>query len=49
MIKIGASTKIKEVSKEKNVKTNQDTDKQKIPQTTSNTIRPEVVDAKVYK
>ena len=49
MIKIGASTKIKEVSKEKNVKTNQDTDKQKIPQTTPNTIRPEVVDAKVYK
>ena len=49
MIKIGASTKIKEVSKEKNAKTNQDTDKQQISQTTLNTIRPEVVDAKVYK
>ena len=48
MIKIGASTKIKEVSKSKAAESNND-----LPLSTSsnsrNTHRPEVVDAKVYK
>ena len=49
MIKIGASTKIEEISKKE--KTTQQKKKQtsKSTQNILNTIRPEVVDAKVYK
>ena len=49
MIKIGASTKIEEISKKE--KPTQQKKKQTIKSTQSmlNTIRPEVVDAKVYK
>ena len=50
MIKIGASAKIEEVSNKKEQKSNESNqDKQKSIQTVSSTIRPEVVDAKVYK
>jgi ribonucleoside-diphosphate reductase alpha chain len=50
MIKIGASAKIKEISnKEKNKLNEKNKDKQRAAQTVSSTIRPEVVDAKVYK
>jgi len=50
MIKIGASAKIKEVSKKKDDKSNEKKkDKQRVAQTAAGTIRPEVVDAKVYK
>ena len=50
MIKIGASAKIEEVSNKKENKSNtKNKDKQRAVQTISSTIRPEVVDAKVYK
>tara|TARA_Y100000590_G_scaffold446418_1_gene580111 strand:+ start:2807 stop:3454 length:648 start_codon:yes stop_codon:yes gene_type:complete len=49
MIKIGANAKIKEVSTKKNINSNENKDKQKISQSPPNVIRPEVVDAKVYK
>ena len=50
MIKIGDSSKIQEVSKKKeNHSKNNKQDKQKLQQVSINTIRPEVVDAKVYK
>ena len=48
MIKIGASTKIEEISKDKN-SSNKTKETKQIVQSTQNTIRPEVVDAKVYK
>jgi ribonucleoside-diphosphate reductase alpha chain len=50
MIKIGASAKIEEASNKKENKVNvKQKDKQRAIQTVSSTIRPEVVDAKVYK
>ena len=50
MIKIGASAKIEEVSNKKEHNSNEkNKDKQRTIQTVSSTIRPEVVDAKVYK
>ena len=50
MIKIGASAKIEEASNKKDNKSNtKQKDKQRAIQTGSSTIRPEVVDAKVYK
>ena len=50
MIKIGASAKIEEVSNKKEDKSNvKKKDKKRAAQTVSSTIRPEVVDAKVYK
>ena len=50
MIKIGASAKIEEVSNKKEDKSNvKNKDKKRAVQTVSSTIRPEVVDAKVYK
>ena len=50
MIKIGASAKIEEVSNKKENKSNvTKKDKRRAAQTASSTIRPEVVDAKVYK
>ena len=50
MIKIGASTKIEEVSKkQENTSKTKNIDKQRAAQTVQSTIRPEVVDAKVYK
>ena len=50
MIKIGASTKIEEVSNKKDNRSNEKKkDIQRATQTVSSTIRPEVVDAKVYK
>ena len=50
MIKIGASAKIEEVSNKKEDKSNvKQKDKKRAAQTMSSTIRPEVVDAKVYK
>ena len=50
MIKIGASTKIEEVSnKKENTSKSKKQDQQRVEQTMSSTIRPEVVDAKVYK
>jgi len=50
MIKIGASSKIKEVSnKKENHSKNNKQDKQRNLQAPISTIRPEVVDAKVYK
>ena len=48
MIKIGASTKIEEISKKEKDKSNKK-EKTKSVSTMYNTIRPEVVDAKVYK
>ena len=50
MIKIGASAKIEEVSNKKDDQSNvKKKDKKRAAQTISSTIRPEVVDAKVYK
>ena len=50
MIKIGASSKIEEVSKkEKNESKEKKKIIQKSPSASLTTIRPEVVDAKVYK
>ncbi len=50
MIKIGASAKIEEVSKkEKNESKEKKKIIQKSPSASLTTIRPEVVDAKVYK
>ncbi len=50
MIKIGASAKIEKASNKKENKSNtKNIDKQRAIQTVSSTIRPEVVDAKVYK
>ncbi len=50
MIKIGASAKIEEVSNKKEKQSNvKKKDKKRAVQTVSSTIRPEVVDAKVYK
>ena len=50
MIKIGASSKIKEVSnKKENHSKNNKQEKQRNLQAPISTIRPEVVDAKVYK
>ena len=50
MIKIGASAKIEEVSNKKDNKSDiKKKDKKRAAQTVSSTIRPEVVDAKVYK
>ena len=50
MIKIGASAKIEEVSNKKENQSNtKQKDKQRAAQTITSTIRPEVVDAKVYK
>ncbi len=50
MIKIGASTKIEEISKkQENTLNTKNIDKQRAAQTMPSTIRPEVVDAKVYK
>ena len=50
MIKIGASAKIEDVSNKKESKSNViKKDKRRATQTVSSTIRPEVVDAKVYK
>ena len=48
MIKIGASTKIEEISKD-NTTTNKTQKPKKSTLPNQNTIRPEVVDAKVYK
>ena len=48
MIKIGASTKIEEISKKEKDKS-KNKEKTKSVSTMYNTIRPEVVDAKVYK
>ena len=48
MIKVGATTKIEEISKNKQNNTNQE-GTQNAPSKVSNTTRPEVVDAKVYK
>ena len=48
MIKIGASTKIEEISKSKQTK-DKKKDVKKTPPKIQNTLRPEVVDAKVYK
>ena len=50
MIKIGASTKIEEASNKKDNRSNEkNKDIQRAIQSVSSTIRPEVVDAKVYK
>ena len=49
MIKIGASAKIKEVTKTKENQSSNKQEKLKTPQNSPGTIRPEVVDAKVYK
>ena len=49
MIKIGASTKIEEISKKEQTTSNKGKHTNKPSQNTSNTFRPEVVDAKVYK
>jgi len=49
MIKIGASTKIEEISKKEKTTSKKDKQSNKPIQNTSNTFRPEVVDAKVYK
>ena len=48
MIKIGASTKIEEISKNKKT-TSKKKEIKKSPSSIQSTIRPEVVDAKVYK
>ena len=50
MIKIGASAKIEEVSEQKENKSSEGKkETQRVVQTAPSTIRPEVVDAKVYK
>ena len=49
MIKIGASTKIEEISKNEASKSKKKIQSNKLTQSIPNTIRPEVVDAKVYK
>ena len=48
MIKIGATTRIEEISKNKKTTSNKKEVK-KLPSSIQGTIRPEVVDAKVYK
>ncbi len=49
MIKIGASTKIEEISKKEKTTSQKGNQPNKPTQNISNTFRPEVVDAKVYK
>ena len=49
MIKIGASTKIEEISKKEKTTSQKGNQTNKPTQKFSNTFRPEVVDAKVYK
>ena len=49
MIKIGASTKIEEISKKEKTTSKKEKQTNKPTQNISNTFRPEVVDAKVYK
>ena len=49
MIKIGASTKIEEISKKGNTTSKNKKQTNKPIQSIASTIRPEVVDAKVYK
>ena len=49
MIKIGASTKIEEISKKENTASKKTKQTNKPIQSIASTIRPEVVDAKVYK
>ncbi len=49
MIKIGASAKIKEVATTKENHSSKNKEKVIVSQNTPSTIRPEVVDAKVYK
>ena len=49
MIKIGASTKIEEISKKEKTTSIKKKQTNKFSQNISNTFRPEVVDAKVYK
>ena len=49
MIKIGASTKIEEISKKENPTSKKGKQTNKSVQSNLNTFRPEVVDAKVYK
>ena len=49
MIKIGASTKIEEISKKEKTTSKKEKQTNKSTQNISNTFRPEVVDAKVYK
>ena len=49
MIKIGASTKIEEISKKEKTTSNKKTRTNKSALSNPNTFRPEVVDAKVYK
>ena len=49
MIKIGASTKIEEISKKEKTTSKKEKQTNKPTHNFSNTFRPEVVDAKVYK
>ena len=49
MIKIGASTEIEEISKKETTRSTEGKQTKKPTQNISNTFRPEVVDAKVYK
>ena len=49
MIKIGASTKIEEISKKEKTTSKKGKQTNESTQNISNTLRPEVVDAKVYK
>jgi len=49
MIKIGASTKIEEISKKEKTTSKKEKQTNKSTQNFSNTFRPEVVNAKVYK
>ena len=49
MIKIGASTKIEEISKKEKTTSKKENQTNNPTQNISNTFRPEVVDAKVYK
>ena len=49
MIKLGASTKIEEISKKEKTTSQKGNQPNKPTQNISNTFRPEVVDAKVYK
>ena len=49
MIKIGASTKIEEISKKEKTTSKKENQTNKFVQNIPNTFRPEVVDAKVYK
>ena len=49
MIKIGASTKIEEISKKEKTTSKKEKQTNKSVQSNLNTFRPEVVDAKVYK